>query len=87
MRKSVRILFGPCMIGLLLSLAWGPLFVADWVRTTRPDLDASYKPQTFGIAWMVMVAIPCMWLALLLGAVHIVRVIVRSVRGDREGKQ
>ena len=60
------------MILVALAIGWAPLFIAELVRQARPDLDAAYRPQAFGMAWM-FVTVVCSLLALLLAAVHAVR--------------
>ena len=49
---SWRILLTPWMIIIFLVAGWGPLFVADFVRVTHPDLAADYAPQAFAMQWL-----------------------------------
>ncbi|HXF27455.1 MAG TPA: hypothetical protein VN610_09280 [Bryobacteraceae bacterium] len=46
MRQSFtrKLITSPWMIAIFLTIAWGPLFVADFLRDARPGLDASYAP-------------------------------------------
>jgi hypothetical protein len=50
------------MILLFVVVGWGPLFLADLVRSLRPDLNASYRPQAFAVGWM-MITLCCSLLA------------------------
>ena len=68
------------MIVGLLAVAWGPLFVADLVRTSSPALDASYGPQGFGMAWM-FVTLACTFLAIVAAVVHLIRFFVLVLQG------
>jgi hypothetical protein len=40
------------MIIVILLAGWGPLFVVDYIRVTRPDLDAAYVPQAIAMQWL-----------------------------------
>jgi hypothetical protein len=50
------------MILVFLAVGWGPVFVADFVRTSRPDLSANYAPQAFAMGWLA-ITIRCSILA------------------------
>ena len=64
------------MIVVFLALAWGPLFIAEYVRVTRPDLSASYQPQSFAMQWM-RVTVLCSVLAIIYSVIGIVRLVSR----------
>jgi len=67
------------MILVCIAVAWGPLFIAEWVRHARPDLNASYGPQGFAMAWMFIT----LWFSILAAAlilVHVLRWVVSELR-------
>jgi hypothetical protein len=70
----------PWMIVVLVIIGWGPLFIAELVRQSRPDLDANYSPQAFGMAWMGITLL-CSVLAVIVSVIHIIRLILRFILG------
>jgi hypothetical protein len=63
------------MILAFLAAGWGPVFIADLVRTSRPDLSARYVPQAFAMSWLVVV-VPCSLLAALYVAGYAIRLVI-----------
>jgi hypothetical protein len=84
MNRLRRLILTPWTILLLIVIGWGPLFIAEFVRRSRPDLDASYAPQTFGIGWFP-VTLLCMVLSVVLGVAQIFRVVLRKIRRSHPG--
>jgi len=84
MRKTHfrSIISSPWWILVFLGIAWGPVFVADFVRVAYPRLDASYEPQTFAINWLPILSV-CTSAALTLFLLHGVRFLVFVVRRAR----
>lgn len=73
-RTVWRAVLSPWMILVFLAVGWGPLFVADFVRTSRPDLSANYVPQAFAMGWLT-ITIRCSILA----GVYIVGYAIRLI--------
>ncbi len=74
-----RVLTSPWMIVVFLAVGWGPIFIAEFVRDVRPDLNATYSPQGFAMSWIMIT----FWSSLLAAALtvgHIVRLIVVAIR-------
>jgi hypothetical protein len=69
------------MIIVLLAIGWGPLFIAEFVRGARPDLDASYGPQAFGMGWMGITLL-CTILSVILAVIHAIRFVIRWLGGN-----
>jgi hypothetical protein len=63
------------MILVFLAVGWGPVFIAEFVRTTRPDLSANYGPQAFAMGWLA-ITIHCSILAVVYTIGHAIRLIV-----------
>ena len=74
-----RVLLSPWLILGLLVLGWVPVYVADWVRNARPDLDAAYTPQAFAMGWLG-VCFFCSAGAITLAVFHGARIVVGLVR-------
>jgi hypothetical protein len=75
----------PWIIIAMLALGWGPLYVAEFIRRVRPDLDASYAPQAFGMGWMAITLL-CSLVAGVLAVVHLIRFLMRLLgRSDHGG--
>jgi hypothetical protein len=74
--KLIRMASNFWLVVLFLAIGWGPLFVAEFVRTARPDLDASYVPQHFAMQWMRTAALFSL-LAIVAAAVWVVRFVLR----------
>lgn len=79
-----RLAFSPWMIIVLLALGWGPLFIAEFVRGARPDLDAEYRPQAFAMGWLGITMI-CSFLAVVFAIVHLLRLVVQRLGGNDRG--
>lgn len=71
-----RALLSFWMILVLLTVGWGPLFIAEFVRTARPDLNARYAPQAFAMGWMP-ITLSCSFLAVVYAVGHSIRLIFR----------
>jgi len=67
------------MILLFVVLGWGPVFLAEFVRSARPDLNASYGPQAFAMGW-IMITLCCSLLAIAFAIGHAIRLIVTAGR-------
>jgi hypothetical protein len=76
----VRAALSPWAIVALVTIGWGPMFIAELVRTSRPDLDASYGPQAFGMVWL-RVTFLCTSLAVVFLLIYLVRLIFSATRG------
>jgi len=74
-RRVVQFVVSAWMIAVFLVIGWGPLFVADFVRTTRPDLSARYAPQGFAMDW-IRVTRDCTVLAVCYVIGHAIRLVV-----------
>jgi hypothetical protein len=78
-----RIFLSPWLIVNVLAFGWGPLFVADQIRSIRPDLDAAYILQAIGMNWLI-VTVRCTQLAILLALAQ--SLIWLCARARRDGK-
>jgi hypothetical protein len=67
------------IIVVLVVVGWGPIFIADAVRSASPNLDASYRTQSFAMQWM-LVTVPCSVLASILMLVHALRLAIGVLR-------
>jgi hypothetical protein len=71
------------MIIVLLVMGWGPLFIAEFIRHARPDLDAS--SEGFGMAWGMGITVLCSFLAVILAVIHAIRLVVGWLGGNGHG--
>jgi hypothetical protein len=74
-----RVLSSAWMIVVLVIVGWGPIFIAEAVRRTSPELDAGYRPQSFAMQWM-LITVLCSVLAILLVLVHALRLLFGVLR-------
>jgi hypothetical protein len=82
-----KLLLSPwCWVGTFLAVGWAPLFIADFVRGARPDLDGAYLPQAFAIAWMPVTALFSI-LAFVVTLSQVIRLAVKSRSSDEWRKK
>lgn len=76
LRKLSRLLSSFWVVVVLVTVGWGPIFIADFVRRARPDLDESYIPQHFAMQWLRTTEL-CSVVAIAAALVWIIRSILR----------
>ena len=74
-RRVWRAVLSPWMILLFLAVGWGPVFIADFVRTSRADLSAHYVPQAFAMGWLPVTLHCSIWAGVYIVG-HAIRLIV-----------
>ena len=85
MRKLWSVISSAWMIPLLVLVGWGPVFIAEAIRVSSPEANASYRPQSFAMQWVVITAASSI-LAAALSFVHVLRlavVLFRRSNGQR----
>jgi hypothetical protein len=79
MRKDIarygKWLLSPWLIVVFLALGWGPLFIAEYISETEPDLRANYVPQAFAMRWISVTVLSSL-LAVISLAIQLVRFVV-----------
>lgn len=75
MRTLRRMVSSAWMIPLLVVIGWGPVFIAEVVRISSPEADASYRPQSFAMHW-ILITVGSSILAAAFSLVHVLRLIV-----------
>ena len=76
LRELIGFLSSFWVIVVLVTVGWGPIFIAEFVRRARPDLDANYIPQHFAMQWIRTTAL-CSFFAIAAALVWITRFILR----------
>jgi hypothetical protein len=85
LRGLIRFLSSFWFVEVLVTVGWGPLFIAEFVRRARPDLDDGYILQHFAMQWIRTTA-TCSFFAIAAAIVWIIRFIlsrftVRAAQG------
>jgi hypothetical protein len=74
LERGVEPLDDHCALGNRM----GPLFIAEFIRHARPDLDAS--SEGFGMAWGMGITVLCSLLAVILAVIRVIRLVVRMTK-------
>lgn len=78
-KTAWRAVLSPWMILVFLAVGWGPVFIAEFVRTARPDLSASYVPQAFAMGW-IGITLCCSLFAAVYTVASLIKLIVIGKR-------
>ena len=86
-RTVWRAVLSPWWILVFLAVGWGPVFIAEFVRTSRPDLSANYAPQAFAMGWLaITIGSSVLAAAYIVGhAIRLVVVLAKKLLVDLRG--